>query len=201
MEFTTSQKIWIVESFASIKSQKQVMNRFIIHYDIPRATAKHLYPNLFARVYKKFKSSGSVEYNKNRKRMLTARGDEEIESVRGFFANSPHKSTREAARALGISQSTVWRILSSQNMKPYHATVVQALSKEDMERRLAFSKWILAKDEMFPRCVVWTDEKNFVLCPKPNRRNSHYWSTSNPNELIESKRQSSKSVMPSHPND
>jgi hypothetical protein len=62
------------------------------------------------------------------------------------------------------------------------------LTEDDFDRSLEFSEWSVIRCEAepdFPRRILWRDEVSFKLNGRINKRNSVYWSHSNPHEVIQ----------------
>lgn len=61
--------------------------------------------------------------------------------------------------------------------------MVQELKETDFMRRQRFCEFILLRyqeNNSFLDNIIWTDESKFTKNGLLNRRNSHYWSDSNP---------------------
>lgn len=56
---------------------------------------------------------------------------------------NPHISTRELQRNLGIPYVAMWRILQRHKFHPYHITLTQDVSENDMRMRRRFCRWAL----------------------------------------------------------
>jgi len=93
-------------------------------------------------------------------------------------------STREISKATGISQKSVHRILTKKlSMHPYHISVHQALTNEDMAHRVEFANWMLNHWNDVHR-ILWSDESTFSLDGRINRHNCVIWSVDNPHVNI-----------------
>lgn len=95
----------------------------------------------------------------------------------------PQISTRWIENELGISHSTVNRILRSLNYHPYHIVLTQALQPHHMEMRVNFCQWALQMIQNNPnffRYVLFSDEAKFYSDGQLNRHNCHYYSDVNP---------------------
>lgn len=107
--------------------------------------------------------------------------------------NDPAVSTRRLAIEFGVSQSSIWRIISKAGFYPYHLQRVQALYPGDRERRLTFCRWFLDQprhgDENFAWSVLFTDEAEFTRDGINNFHNQHLWDLENPHGVVESKNQ------------
>jgi len=94
---------------------------------------------------------------------------------------NPHISTRELQRNLGIPYVTVWRILQRHKFHPYHITLTQDVSENDMRLRRQFYRWTLRmiREDPFFQYVLFSDETSFHNNGQLNRHNCHCWSTYN----------------------
>lgn len=107
--------------------------------------------------------------------------DNEITTL-GFFSAYPTASLHEAARELGISYVTIYRILNKHKWRPYKFYCVQHLKEADLPRRVEFFEWLLIKsqeDATFLDNIIWTDEAKFTKNGVFNRHNSNYWAPTN----------------------
>lgn len=94
-----------------------------------------------------------------------------------------HTSSRIMARELGIPRTTILRILKKVKYHPYHITLTQALSIDDMQLRVQFCLWaqqMIRADPNFFYYVMFSDESTFKNNGELNRHNCHYWSDVNP---------------------
>lgn len=120
---------------------------------------------------------------RQRPRRIPAHDDPRVIAVLGMVAMNVHVSLRQIQRELGIPRSTAHRILKTNKFHPYHVTLTQALSPDDMLRRVEFCRWAqetLIRDPTFFRKVLFSDEATFHSTGQLNRHNSHYWSVVNP---------------------
>lgn len=96
---------------------------------------------------------------------------------------NPHINTREIARQTGIPQITVVKILRKKSYHPYHITLTQFLTPNDMRQRVLFCQWVkrmIAHDTDFFKYILFSDESTFKNTGELNRHNCHYWSDVNP---------------------
>ncbi|XP_026829096.1 uncharacterized protein LOC113562803 [Ooceraea biroi] len=75
-----------------------------------------------------------------------AKRDYDVDNVRVLAVLAavhidPHISTRQIARQTGIPQRTIVRILRKKKHHPYHITLTQALTPNDMRQRVLFCQW------------------------------------------------------------
>lgn len=98
--------------------------------------------------------------------------------LRDLYAD-PRTSTRRLALRHGISQKSVWRILSKEGLYPYHYQRVQHLHEDvDWRPRCVMSRWILRKiseNPEFLKTILWMDEASFTRDGITNCRNLHRW--------------------------
>ena len=82
---------------------------------------------------------------------------------------------------------TIWTILRKDlHWRPYRFKRVQQLSPANMEARVDFCHWVLAKEEGWERSIIFSDEKFFVLHQAPNSQNDRCWAPHDPQEEVES---------------
>lgn len=87
------------------------------------------------------------------------------EHVLDLVHRDPAISTRQISAALGLPQSTVWRLIRRQQLYPFHLQKVQDLTPADYPRRQQFCQWLRqcqANDPMFIRRILFTDEAMFT---------------------------------------
>lgn len=142
-----------------------------------------------ARIRDKFDAEGTVcSIQKSTGRHRTARSDENVNRVIGAFGDAPTQSIRQASLDLGLSRSSIQRILKERGIKPYRPLLLHKLNEDDFDRRLQFAEWFInqaqASDE-FLDMIVWSDEASFKLNGRLNRHNCVYWSENNPQQIME----------------
>ncbi|GFV39704.1 uncharacterized protein TNCV_4330251 [Trichonephila clavipes] len=96
---------------------------------------------------------------------------------------TPSLSTRCIANEIGISYSSVWRILDDSALHPFHYQRVQSVKECDFASRQAFSQWYLQQriaNPFFAASVLFTDEASFSREGIFNTHNSHSWAAANP---------------------
>lgn len=108
------------------------------------------------------------------------------EEVLDAVDENPGVSTRSLSRQVGISHTSVHRILREQLLYPYHYQRVQHLIEQDLPRRQLFSEWFLARSENHPDFVskiLATDEACFTRNGVVNFHNLHSWCDENPHNV------------------
>lgn len=144
-----------------------------------RQTPGHAY---FARLHQRLSDKGSF-IGDTQEPSRTVRTTNNEEAVLEVVENNPSMSTRGIATHVGISHTSVWRTLNSNDMHPYHIQQVQLLQREDFDARLAFARWYLQMrtvNRCFPRSILFTDESSFTREGVCNLHNSRTWSRENP---------------------
>lgn len=157
---------------------------------LARDVYAHRYPNRITPCWKTF---SCVERTMRRgvfpsgkpilPRQRPAQRDENLIAVLAYINVNPHVSIRVLEEELGISKSTIHRILKKFKYRPYKINLVQGLKPEDPQRRLNFIQEInnkIAQDPHFLNKILWSDESRFHNNGTVNRHNCHYWSAENP---------------------
>lgn len=121
-------------------------------------------------------------------RELVRINDDELDILIYFEAN-PKCSVREAEKDIGISKSTIHRVLKKYKFKSYvEGRLVQKLRPGDADRRFIFCREmerLVEEDENFLSRIIWSDESNFSNNGMYNRQNNRYWSRENPLRIRE----------------
>ena len=125
----------------------------------------------------------------------TRSGD--IARFKQYFKNNDMKHLREASRDLGMSKTTLWRILRVDlKWKAYKPSIGHVLTETDKDRRLAACQWFINQpEEFFEKQVIFSDEKYFVLQQGPNKQNDQSCAPTNPHKLEACKIQGGKKAM------
>lgn len=118
--------------------------------------------------------------------------EDNIINVLAYVYVNPRISIRELADELGISRSSIHRILKNHKYHPFKIHLVQALRPTDYDRRLQFIAEILVMSNDNPRLlyqICWSDESRFHNNGVVNKHNAHYWSVDNPHWMQETNSQ------------
>jgi hypothetical protein len=103
------------------------------------------------------------------------------------FNEDGTRSIRNVANTMGLTKSTVQRILRDNRMHAYHYTKVQHLLPEDYAPRVEFCTWLLeqhAENPFFLKNILFTDESYFSRQGTFNSHNFHVWATENLHEVF-----------------
>ena len=109
-----------------------------------------------------------------------ARTVQNEEAVLNAVEEDGTRSIAEIARPLGISRTSVHRILKNNRQHPYHYTRVQHLQPEDYPARREFCTWLLNQEPNFVFRILFSDESIFGRQGYHNAHNWHIWSEENP---------------------
>lgn len=119
----------------------------------------------------------------------TVRTPQNIAAVREAVVRSPRRSTKQHALRIGISDSSVRRILHKDlNFHPYKLQIVQCLKPNDYQQRILFCETMLRMFQENDDQVnnLWmSDEAHFHLSGFVNKQNFRYWAEENPRLLHE----------------
>jgi len=129
--FTVQEKIWVCNQ--SVINRNLGGHRQTIK-DWPFVSPPPNW-NAVRSLCSKFNETGSVQNRRISGRKRTVRTDETVHNVSAKIRDDPSTSTRSMAVELGISQTTVVRVLHDAHFKPFRATDVQFLTEEDFHRR------------------------------------------------------------------
>ncbi len=140
----------------------------------------------------KFREFGATE-NLNKKspekqtfsgRPITARTAGNIVRVMNSIDECHETPTRRRCLQLGLSRSTLGRILKCDlHLRPYHIQVKQKLRVADKQDRRVMCQWFierLEENDDFLNELWFSDEAHFHLCGYVNSRNAVYWGSHPP---------------------
>ena len=169
--------------YLSEKSYKNVIDHWNESFDTPPPSKSTIYE-----LVQKFERTGNVADADKSGAPSIVRTIINRDLVASSYVNSPRKSQRRASAELGISRSSLQRIMSDIGLHPYRPQALQALNEDDGDRRLQFCESFVAYCEDFPNFlnhIIWSDEACFKLNGRVNRHNCVYWSDSNPHEILQ----------------
>lgn len=182
MEWTREERSFCVEAYFSNNHSIIAMQRaFRLRFAVPprgRVPGRQSVVNWV----NSFRTAGNVS-SVRRGPAISVTSPQNIERVRAAVLQSPKRSARKQALALGISRRSLHRILHSElNFHPYKMCVVQQLSARDYLTRRTSCEDMLAT---IPRdaIVFFSDEAHFHLSGCVNKQNMRYWSDTNPRQL------------------
>lgn len=157
-------------------------------YAVRYTERRHYSRRVFRRLAIRLRQTGSVRPISVPTRTRQVRIEDNVINVLAYVEANPQLSTREISLDLGISATSVFRILRDFKLRPYHVVLHQALSETDFDRRLDYCYWLREmcnENPQFLTQVLWTDEATFTSCGRVNLHNKHYWSQTNPHWMRE----------------
>lgn len=148
--------------------------------DLPRMTRSK-----FRRIQANFLQFGQIRAERNFPEPVV---NDEVNKVNvlAYFETHPTSSIRAAEQDMGISKSSIQKILSKHHYHDYKFSRVQNLHPQDPRNRVNFCETMLQKsqeDDQFWKKIIWTDECKFSNEGIFNRHNQHVWSTVNPHMI------------------
>lgn len=183
MPWTGEHRGFVVETFfknndSVVATQRAFRRRFGLnrHDSVPDAKT-------IRKWITSVRATGSALPRKPVGQPKSVRTPENIMAVRASIEQSPSRSARKHAAALGISSRTVRRILHCDlHLHPYKMMVVQELRPEDFVKRTDACNAMLAS--LQPGAILWSsDEAHFHLSGTVNKQNFRYWAAENPRNL------------------
>jgi len=132
----------------------------------------------------KFESTYSLHNVPVPIRQRNARSAENIAAVQRSVEEDPNQSIPRRSQELGISSTSLWRILRKDlGLHPYKIVLTQELKPHDHQMRRKFSNWSndqFEKDPNFHRKIILSDETYFRINGFVNKQNCCICSTANP---------------------
>ena len=183
-KFSIEEKVYAV-SWALSNDNREISRRlFRDKYQKEPPSANHIkFWSL------KLLETGSLVKDRPRSgRPSTASSDDNKENVKQAVRDNPQTSIRSVSAVVGVSKSSVGRILHKEKFHPFKPSYCQELYDGDEDRRLQFCQTIVEMSNNDPaliRKLVFSDECHFELHGRVNKHNIHFWGTENPHEIIE----------------
>ncbi|GFW55852.1 transposase-like protein [Trichonephila clavipes] len=173
-EYTNAEKADMILAYGATDCNGRAAQRLYAERHPVRRTPAH---TMFARLHQQLCTGSFQKAARNRDR--TAR----IELNEDMVETTPSLSIQGIANEIGISYSSVWRILDDSALHPFHYQRVQSLKECESAPRQAFSQWYLQQriaNPFFAASVLFTDEASFSREGIFNTHNSHSWAAANP---------------------
>lgn len=140
--YTLQQRIVIIELF--YENGCSVRNVFRKLRDV---YGRHNRPTE-QQIVRKFQETGAVQDRERRQYARAGRSEENIGAVSDSVAADPNTSISRRSQQLGLSESTVWRILHKDlALKAYKVQLTQELLPQDHGMRRDFANWILEQND------------------------------------------------------
>ncbi|GFY09434.1 DUF4817 domain-containing protein [Trichonephila clavipes] len=171
-EYTNAEKADMILAHGATDCNGRATQRLYAEKHPVRRTPAH---TMFVRLHQQLCGTGSFQ--------KAARTELNEEIVLDMVETTPSLSTRGIANEIGISYSSVWRILDDSTLHPFHYQYVQSLKECDFAPRQAFPQCYLQQriaNPFFEASVLFTDEASFSREGIFNTHNSHSWAAANP---------------------
>ena len=125
---------------------------------------------MFTRDFEHFKQHGTMKRAEGSGRKSVC------ESVKVQAQNQENpQMPRQMARNTDLSTFIVHKTLRSvTKLKLYKFYRSQQLKEEHKEQPMAFCQWII-DNNIDSQKIIFTDQKNFVLRPNPNKQTAIFW--------------------------
>ena len=115
----------------------------------------------------KFESTGTVENVPVAVRQRSARSVKNIAAAEASVEENPNVSLTGRSQALGISVTSLWRILRNDlGLQPYIIKLAQELKPLDHQKPGMFVNWAeqqIENDSDFYQKIIFSDEAHFWL--------------------------------------
>lgn len=178
--FTGPQRAFCVKQFYLNNGSLIIVRRlFRVEYDLHDLNQC---PStvLIKKWVKKFEETGSTLNVKQAGAARTCRSEENVLRVSASVRQNPDLSTRKRSAELGISRTSLRRILKSDlKLHPYKIQLVQKLKPNDFNLRKLYAETMLERFSNFDN-ILFSDEAHFHLNGHVNKQNCRYWSSENP---------------------
>lgn len=179
--WSVDERRFAVENFIKTKSVVTTQRDFRRHFNNRVAPSG----KSIRRWLRKWREDGSVVNKKPTGRTPLVNTDMNKQRVRATVTQSPTRSTRQQAQALGMSDRSVRRVLKSIGFHPYKIQLTQIIQPTDKVARSQMANVLLQRKAQVQGRLLMTDEAHFHLCGAVNKQNCRYWSGANPRLLHE----------------
>lgn len=189
---TLQERIYVIQCYGLGETSIPEVIR-LFHIKFPNTV---LLQSTVSRLVQKFVSTGSVHNLKKKKNIFDENDAATLMALDSLEENHT-MSLRKRSAATGISKTHLQRIYKSNNVRPYKAKFLHTLEEGDEARRLEFCLTLGEKILEHPnihKFIVFSDESIFTTNGIPSSQNCRYWDTSNPNYVINCRRQYFKKV-------
>lgn len=183
---------WCVKRYFEIRSYVKIRAEFLHVFQTDRAPNKSRIAqwvknfNKFGTVQNLNKQAEDRESHSGRKRL---RNEALITRVQDDVECSPKRSSRQRCQALGITRSTLLRVMNEDLKQfPYRIQTKHKLTANDKRRRQAMAEALMDKIENNKSFLpyLWTsDEAHFHLDGQVNSKNNVFWGSEPPTEVRE----------------
>jgi len=183
MGYSKEQRLYAIEVFYryrrnASKAARAFMRRFDVSID------ERSLGNWIRRLAARFEETESLHKRKG-VRPKAVRSQENIDKVSELFQSDSNKSIRQGARELGLTKTSVHRILTMDlKLFPYKIQTHQLLTQRHKELRLFFGYEMMMalSTKLIPdiACIWFSDEAHFDLYGNVSRQNFRFWGAERP---------------------
>ncbi len=185
-QYTLEQRLQIIQIFyqnnRSLKGTLRALRPFYGPHNRPSQST-------IQRLVKKFESTFTLHNVPVPVKQRKARSEQNIAAASASVEQDPNQSLTRRSQSLGISVTSLWRILRKDlGLHPYKIKLTQELKQLDHFKRRTFVNWAqqqLENDADFHSKIIFSDESHFWLNGFVNKQNMRYWSGNNPHVLHE----------------
>lgn len=186
MDYTTGERVFIVEKYLQSKSFKSCQAKFIAKYGrFYGNTAPH--KSTILRLIKKFRLTGSV-LDAKRSGRPSKMTEAVTRDIAARLTRNPTISLRRLSQKSNQSVSLCRKVAKYKlKMLPYRVSCYQELKNADYNKRVAYCNWfnifkttLNVLDKTF-----FTDEAWFYLNGYVCSQNNRHWATHNPHDFVE----------------
>lgn len=153
---------------------------------------------LVSSAIKRYVELGSIGDRPGRGRKRTVRTARNRHIIKQRLVRNPHTKVRKMSRDLGISRSTVQRIVKCDlQLIPYKLRKAQLLTEKDKKVRLERCRLLKQRSAASNwKNILFSDEKLFSIEQAHNHQNDRIWSSTRPGAAaVIPRRQNAKTVM------
>lgn len=183
VRYSVEKRVKIVELYLENNRSVTLTQRgYRRHFNVRDFPAK----GTILELVRRFRRQGTVK-DLPRGGRPSVRTEENIGFVMESILENSGTSTRKRATQLGMSRSSVRRILKKNlHMIPYKVQMVQELLPHDFQQRLTYAlelQQMSREHDGFMHNLIMSDEAHFHLNGFINKQNCRFWGTENPREL------------------
>ena len=179
MNYTKDERVFMVKKFSELKSPIKVQRAWRAHFRTKTAPDAHVIKYNVS----KLQYTGSVMHTPRRVRVRGKKVNNAKIHLKRLVSAKPTYSTRKAAKAIGISHTSVHKVLREDlHLKPYKYKEGHELHAGDPAKRVKFAKWLLSLPKDASKFMICTDEAYFYFTKSLNKQNDVMWLESKPTD-------------------
>lgn len=184
MMWNNVEKTFCIEAYISSKSYRTTRSLYLKKFGFDRRKADQAPSKTLISKWLSNFQAGTLERRRGSGRKRSVRTEDNISSAKDSVLSSPKRSVRHRSQALGVSKSSLHRILKRDlHMRPYKLQLCQKLTVPDQQKRLRMAKWFEQHSAVLDR-VWFSDEAHFWLTGHVNSQNAVHWGTEKPDEVL-----------------